>query len=610
MVDTDCVKLGVGRRPGRHRRLGAVLRDDSGFTLIEAVVALAIATTVFTALAYAATTAIKSTQIGRQNQQAADLANQAIEDTRSIDWGALFNDPTTLQCGTDPNLNCAGDPTIQVDGVSEPVLEKSGGLVGVSPDGIYPVTYAINNVDYQVFTYVTTPDGGDGDSRRVTAYVNWDDYGNDRTRIASTIVTNSTRGLPLPEYNLTWASPTEVTVNPGSLAAWKIELTNQGAPDSFDISNGETNPLQLKYYLPDANGDLPDPLPAQGLTQVPDKAGGQPALIADQSASFFAVCDEACTAALANNTYEASVVSQSVTQPDADSAVEVIDLSLVVTDQVIGGPGNVSSSFCAADEPLPTLATVSGYNQVAYKLHNSGNADWPEYEYVESPPDSGNFGFWLPTTGNSLDSTTQSPMAMNYIEDYGIRVDKLNPGTYPNPTLADLPALPAYSTDLEPTSTPGRLLYPGTTASTSVAEVANWQGDRVNRDYRGNMTLRLFVKPVSGVNDVQLAAEVFRYDKKKNSGTVSDVLTPARTSTAPAGGSTVSISNFSSTCGDGKFQEVWFAWDSIVLNGPNGNKAQQVLGVRIFNVNSSSGSKFSVGYDHEAYPATLQAVEE
>ena len=574
--------------------------SSGGFTLVEVVVAMAMATALFTALAYAATTAIKSTQVGRQNQQAADLANQTLEDVRSLDWGAIVNDPGTLQCGVDPNLDCSGDPSVVVDGTSEEVLQQSGGLVGLAPDGAYPVTYSTNGVDYQVFTYVTTPTGGDGDSRRITAYVNWDDYGTARTRVASTIVTNSTRGLPLPEFNLTWASTVDVTANPGSRAVWKVELTNQGAPDWFNLTNGEADSFNVDFYLPDANGDLPDPLPIQGVTQVPDQASGTPALIADQSATFYAVYD--IPAESANGSYSASVVATSVSQPDADSATESIDLSLTVTDQVIGNPGDGGADYCPASSAVPSLDVVGGYNQVAYKLHNSGNADWPDY--VENP--AGSNSFWLPSNSNGLNSTTQDPMAMNFTEDFGIRTSKLDPSVYPDATISDLPEMPSISTDLEPTSTAGRLLYPGTTSSTNVSQVANWHGDRENRDYRGNAILRLFVKPVSGVEDIQLTAQVFRYNKKNNSGAITDVLTPTATSTSVAG-SSVSIQDFSASCDS--FQEVWFEWDGIALNGANGKSKQQVLGVRVFNTGTGS-AKFSTAYDHEGYPAVLQAVEE
>src|SRR3954451_16418963 len=62
---------------------------DEGVSLVEAVIALFIATGVFMALAAAAMTSLKSTLISRQNQQASDLATQLVESTRAMTYGAM-----------------------------------------------------------------------------------------------------------------------------------------------------------------------------------------------------------------------------------------------------------------------------------------------------------------------------------------------------------------------------------------------------------------------------------------------------------------------------------------------------------------------------------------
>ena len=55
-----------------------------------------------------ADTAIASTELGRQNQHAMELANQTLGEPRLLDGGAIVNDPGTLQCGLAPNLACTG----------------------------------------------------------------------------------------------------------------------------------------------------------------------------------------------------------------------------------------------------------------------------------------------------------------------------------------------------------------------------------------------------------------------------------------------------------------------------------------------------------------------
>ena len=61
-------------------RVGA--KDDSGFTLVEAVVALFVLGIVFTAMAIASMGSIRASMNSRAEQQAIDFATEALEQAR------------------------------------------------------------------------------------------------------------------------------------------------------------------------------------------------------------------------------------------------------------------------------------------------------------------------------------------------------------------------------------------------------------------------------------------------------------------------------------------------------------------------------------------------
>ena len=80
----------MGRLPvarARQRR-----NDDSGFTLVEAVVSLFVLGIIFTALAMAAMGSIRASYNSRAEQQAIDFATEALEQARRADYYTLGHD--------------------------------------------------------------------------------------------------------------------------------------------------------------------------------------------------------------------------------------------------------------------------------------------------------------------------------------------------------------------------------------------------------------------------------------------------------------------------------------------------------------------------------------
>jgi prepilin-type N-terminal cleavage/methylation domain-containing protein len=106
------------------RRLRRRLRPESGFTLIELMIAVGVILTVLLALAYTATIGFQNIALARQRQSATGLANQTMEQMRALPFDVIkkglsngdlstLSDPsiTTSGCGTPP-VYCYGGEQI------------------------------------------------------------------------------------------------------------------------------------------------------------------------------------------------------------------------------------------------------------------------------------------------------------------------------------------------------------------------------------------------------------------------------------------------------------------------------------------------------------------
>src|SRR4051794_29887020 len=181
------------------------LSGDDGVSLIEAVVALFIATGVFLSLAAASVTSLRSTLVSRQNQQASDLATQIVESARAMKFGAM-----TMATADVPNGDtriagsaAAGYVATPGTGISECAAVSTGGALTQ-----HVTTATRNKTVYTTRTYITYPNvstaciDATGYVRRVTVRVSWRTAGKDRTRSLSTLVADTVRGLPLPRFSL------------------------------------------------------------------------------------------------------------------------------------------------------------------------------------------------------------------------------------------------------------------------------------------------------------------------------------------------------------------------------------------------------------------------
>jgi prepilin-type N-terminal cleavage/methylation domain-containing protein len=156
------------------------LPDDGGFTLVEQVVALMIAAIVFTAAAYAMIGGLKQSSFAQQNQQSADMLNQAVEKARALSYDQLAMRPADLAVNDPLNVgtcNCFNPTTggKSGTGVESLVLDPAG------QPATHVETVPQNAVTYTVRKYVTLPTDSVGAVyKRLTVVVTWSpDHTND-----------------------------------------------------------------------------------------------------------------------------------------------------------------------------------------------------------------------------------------------------------------------------------------------------------------------------------------------------------------------------------------------------------------------------------------------
>lgn len=213
----------------RMRRPG----DDGGFTLVEAVVALFVLGIVFTAMAAAAMGSLRASMNSRAEQQAIDFATEALEQARQADYYSLGHNATDIAADAANVTSCSSAWCFNPGDGSEQLIVAAGGTV--NPHTTVVSSTVNNGVNFVLSTYVTKPAGSTADYKRVTVVARWKVGGLQRERRTSSIVTATSRGLPIPLFTFKTASNAQ-TVNAGSDAVFKIEMTNQGAPDTWNLT--------------------------------------------------------------------------------------------------------------------------------------------------------------------------------------------------------------------------------------------------------------------------------------------------------------------------------------------------------------------------------------
>ena len=358
--------------------------SDGGFTLIEVVAAMGIAMFVLSALLMASISAVKASVSARVDQQAGDLLTKTLEDTRSLDFGAIAMSSADI----------VSDPTI-----SGTVGSTSTPPVWTVPNGVGPenvvyantgsitphittITVNSNNIEYTLKRYVTQVPGDV--SRRVTVIVEWNVNNQPRSRTASTVIVESRRGLPLPNYVVSTGGAGVTAVNPGGIIQIPFIIKNLGARDSLELrAIVDSLPMNGWVFYPDATcaggltpGEFPTALPMSGGVYVtgelyPDSTSCYVATYTTTTATSFGVVIQAT----------------STKQPSAESAVMVLSTVMVtVADGVVSATPTPTSTDTATPTPDPSttitcatpnpaLAAPSGFTMHGFTLLNSPAGD-------------------------------------------------------------------------------------------------------------------------------------------------------------------------------------------------------------------------------------------
>ena len=353
------------------RRVWRSLRDDeSGFGLVESVVALLLAGIVFGALATSLVAAVQASLFGRQNQQATDFMTRQIERLRTQGFGGLAL--AAVPSG-DPRLSpCGATVCLTVDGVPEPLVVAPGGEVEHTT---VLTDISTNNTDYTITTYITEVPGEPvGQVRRATVYVSWQNRGVERTREISTLIAFSQRGLPLPVFRLEAIDP-PLNVNADSMVAFELMLTNQGAPDQFNITLSSPVSGWELWADSDDDGDFDPTVDTHALVDtsldgVPDTGRLDPTT----AFRFFLVRDVPATETLGTRT--TTVTATSAGQPTAPGGTKQVEVTYVVVSGPVTPPGPTgpppTAEITCAPPTVETVSPVSGFTTRQFTLQHEG----------------------------------------------------------------------------------------------------------------------------------------------------------------------------------------------------------------------------------------------
>lgn len=375
-----------------RRRL--LLRGDDGFTLIEAVVALAIAVIVFMALSFALIGGAHEVLLAQQNQQAGDVVNQVVEQARSIGYDSLVMQDNDLSNSLDPlgssvnGCKCYNPNSDTTSGTTEPLAHATVGTI--TP---HVKTVSLNGLNYKMREYVTAPVDSQGATyKRLTVVVSWTALGKSHSRVYSTFISSTKRGLPLPNFKFTAAQGSSLTncAAPGSTIGYAFTVKNNGARDQWLISTTQTSPagpVAWTYYVDSNSNGVYDS--ASDLPMGTDATSGLPTtglLDPNGTLNFFAFATAPTTTGLlqvkftatsdAIQTYQQTLTSNTTVQTAACTAATASPTPTPTTSTTttpsptpsISTPTQPSTS-CPAVGTAQVASSKSG-TSVSYSLYN------------------------------------------------------------------------------------------------------------------------------------------------------------------------------------------------------------------------------------------------
>ena len=393
----------------RRRRID----DDEGFSLVEVIVAMVIAVSSLLGLLTASLYSVRATLTARQNLQAANYLNQTVENARSLDYAAVTMVSTDVP-GSDSLIGTSGGnyyfrPSTQqacTPVAGDTTCEKLD-VQTVGSISQHVQSLSTSNGTYTVKRYVSIPSTADVSSgtaseRRLTVIVSWSTYGRTHSRVLSTVITNTRRGLPLPRYTLAANGPagTAQAKNPGNTVDIGLAITNLGARDSYTMTaNAAGSPWTGSWiFYKDTDGD--------GVHDTdgtePALTGGVTDLLDPGSAAPFYVIAENTLNSTTTGTFTVTFSATSVANPTY--AAKTLTDTVTVT---AGAVSNPTPTPTATVSPAPASNCNPGSNtSVAGTAINASTG-------ASVPNGSGTLTNLYFSNAGTNDSTTQATNTMS-----------------------------------------------------------------------------------------------------------------------------------------------------------------------------------------------------
>lgn len=189
-------------------------------TLIEVLVAVFILAVAVVALASTAVSSLAAVRLGRDRQNATQLASTTLEEVRGLSFENVLLDTAD----SPPNLYNAATNTVCATqgGDCELVVSAAGG----------PIDHIVTQGKLTATTYVTEVAGVGAKQLRITVVVTWRDTDTTHTVRQQTLVAEATRGLPAPSFTVSPSAPSGTGVETETICI-DHTIANRGEKDSY-----------------------------------------------------------------------------------------------------------------------------------------------------------------------------------------------------------------------------------------------------------------------------------------------------------------------------------------------------------------------------------------
>jgi prepilin-type N-terminal cleavage/methylation domain-containing protein len=224
-----------------RRALVRRLRDERGFTIVEALVALTLLSIASAGFAVTTSGGLRLIGSSQEHQSAVQVANEWMEQARVVPFDGLALPTATTWggAGTPDDAVDAGHTTFAFDGATETLVFDAGSTFG------HTESETVNGVDFEAYRYVTwVADGATTNAyKRVTIVVQWAATGDeDATVTLSSLVAGDGIGWTTSTTAAGATTTTSTVATTSTTAATTTTTVAGGCPG--DVS-GPTGSLAI-----------------------------------------------------------------------------------------------------------------------------------------------------------------------------------------------------------------------------------------------------------------------------------------------------------------------------------------------------------------------------